>query len=99
MGWAHRPKYPAAMEGCDGRERGTQRLRTGTWAGKAEGSLLSFQSFSRMEGNKPGAPEGRREEQNGSLAGAALMASCFLLPREALVLMAPLAEMVRLESR
>ena len=66
---------------------------------KAEGSLLSFQSFSRMEGNKPGAPDGRREEQNGSLAGAALMASCFLLSREALVLMAPLAEMVRLESR
>lgn len=61
---------------------------------KAEGNFGSW-----MEGHKPGAPEAGMGEQDGSQAGAAFMVSCFPLPREPLVLMVPLAEMVPLESR
>lgn len=86
------------MPGCDGKvvtvgREGTETKKRCS-GGKAEGSLGGW-----MEGHKPGAPEGGMGEQGGSRAGAALMVSCFPLPREPLVLTAPLAGMVLLESR
>lgn len=50
------------------------------------------------KGTSLGLQRGGRRSRAGA-GWAALMASCFPLPRERLVLMAPLAEMVQLESR